>query len=154
MVHSFNWVLKNATIPPSWKEAVISIIPKEGKDKLQCGSYRPLSVLNVDYRLFTSIMARRMEELMPNLIHKDQSGFICQRQTQDNIRRTLHVMNHIRRNKLKAMILSLDAEKAFNSVSWTYLYKVLHRFGFHETIIRSIQTLYDRLTAKIKINYQ
>ncbi len=37
LVCFFNWVLKNATAPRSWKEAVISIIPKEGKDKLQCG---------------------------------------------------------------------------------------------------------------------
>ncbi len=51
---------------------------------------------------------------MSNLINKDQSSFICQRQTQDNIRCTLHVMNHIRREKLKAMILSLDAEKALD----------------------------------------
>lgn len=152
LARSFNWTLKNATVPPSWKEAIISIIPKEDKDKLQCGSYRPLSVLNVDYRLYTSIMARRMEDLMPNLINQDQSGFIRQRQTNDNIRRTLHVMNHIRRNKITAMILSLDAEKAFDSVSWTYLYKVLHKFGFHETIIKSIQALYDTPTAKIKIN--
>ncbi len=59
-------------------------------------------------------MARRREELMSNLINKDQSGFICQRQTRDNIRCTLHVMNHIRREKLKARILSLDAEKALD----------------------------------------
>lgn len=152
LVRTFNWVLKNAIAPPSWKDAVISIIPKEGKDKLECGSYRPLSILNVDYRLFTSIMSRRMEEFLPNLINQDQSGFIRQRQTQDNIRRTLQVMNYIKKNKLKSMILSLDAEKAFDSVNWTYLYKVLHKFGFHKDIIRSIQALYDTPTAKIKIN--
>lgn len=84
---------------PSWKEAVISIVPKYIKDQLQCG---PLSVLIVNYRLFTLIMARRMKEFLSNLINQDQSGFICQHQTQDNIRHTLHVMNHIRKKLIKS----------------------------------------------------
>lgn len=134
---TLNWVLKKAQTPPSWKEAIISAIPKEGKDKMECGSFRPISVLNMDYRLFTSIMAKRMEELMPKLIHNDQTGFIRQRQTQDNIRRTLHIMSHIQKNNIEAIVISIDAEKAFDSVNWLFLYRVLHRFGLNNTIIKT-----------------
>lgn len=56
---AFNWVLKEGEIPHSWREASISVIPKEGKDEQECSSYRPISVLNQDYRLFTAILARR-----------------------------------------------------------------------------------------------
>lgn len=96
LMRAFNGVLETKTIPPSWREAIISIIPKENKDKLDCGNYRPVSVLNIDYKLFTSILCKCLEVLLPELIHKDQTGFIRQRQTQDNIRKALLIMKQVR----------------------------------------------------------
>lgn len=149
LLSTFNWVLKKAQIPPSWNEAIISAIPKEGKDKIECGSYTPISVLNIDYRLFTSIIARRMEESLPNLISNDQTGFIRNQQTQDNIRRTLHVINQIQTSKSKDMLMSIDAEKTFDSVNWDFLYKVLNKFGLHNRIIDTVKALYTNPTARI-----
>lgn len=152
MLKTFNWVLRNKSIPPSWKEAVIAVIPKEGKDNLECGNYRPVSLLNSDYKLFTSILSKRIERILPILIHKDQTGFVKQRQTQDNIRKTLHIMEHVTKHKMETIILSLDAEKAFDSVRWSFLYKVLLKFGFHKIIIDTLSALYNNPTARIKIN--
>uniref|UniRef100_A0A3B1J8B1 Reverse transcriptase domain-containing protein n=1 Tax=Astyanax mexicanus TaxID=7994 RepID=A0A3B1J8B1_ASTMX len=152
LLEVFNSALIERKMPPSWKEAIISVIPKEGKDALDCGSYRPISVLNVDYKLYTSIIAKRLENILPLIIDKDQTGFIKNRQTHDNIRRTLHIMDHIKQHNSTAALVSLDAEKAFDSVDWKFLYKVLSRLGFDEEIIQSIQTIYYKPTARIKIN--
>lgn len=149
---TYNYVIKTGITPPSWKEAVISLIPKDGKNKLECGSYRPISVLNQDYKIFTHILAKRIENILPEIISLDQTGFIKQRQTQDNIRRTLHIIDHIAKNKTQAVLLSLDAEKAFDRVNWKFLYKVLQKFGFHQTVIKTIQALYNNPKAMIKIN--
>lgn len=153
MLHkSFNYTLQEGVIPPSWREAAISVIPKEGKDLADCGSYRPISVLNQDYKIYVAILTKRMEEVMPLLIDEDQCGFIKGRQTQDCIRRTLHTIEYIKKEGLGAILLSMDAEKAFDSVGWEFLYKAMEKFGFDEKFIKSIRTLYTSPTARIKVN--
>uniref|UniRef100_A0A3P9LA26 Reverse transcriptase domain-containing protein n=1 Tax=Oryzias latipes TaxID=8090 RepID=A0A3P9LA26_ORYLA len=147
-----NWVLQKGTIPSSWRDAIISVIPKEGKDKLDCKQYRPISVLNVDYKIFMSILARRIEKILPSLIHLDQTGFIHQRQTHDSLRRTLHIIWNIQQNKTQAMLMGLDAEKAFDTVRWTFLFKVLEKYGLHKILIQALQAVYNNPTARIKIN--
>ena len=152
LLASFRYTIKEGKIPPSWKEAIITTIPKEGKDKEHCSSYRPISVLNVDYKMFTSIISKRFETFMTDIIDEDQSGFISGRQTQDNIRRMIHIVEETQRTKNSAILVSVDAEKAFDSVNWIYLYKVLERFGLNKESVKCIKTLYQEPTARIKVN--
>ena len=150
VLHStFNWVKEEGITPPSWKEAVITILPKPGKDKLLCQSYRPISLLNVDYKLYTSILSDRIQSFISDLTDVDQTGFITGRQTQDNIRRTLHVIHKIKKDKTPTALISLDAAQAFDKVSHKL---TLERFGFDDKAIQCIKTLYTNPTARIKIN--
>lgn len=88
-------VLEKKIILPSWKDSIMSIIQKKGRDTLNCSNYHPVSVLNVDYKLFTAILSRR---------RKDQTDFIRQRETQDNIRKTQHIMKHVAQYKTKTLV--------------------------------------------------
>ncbi len=106
----------------------------------------------MNYKICVSVLDKRLELIMPELINSDQTGFIWSRPTQDNIRRTLQIINHIQDSNLQAVLLSLDAEKAFDSVNWLFLKGILTKFNFHEKFIKVIQNIYSCPTARIKIN--
>ena len=110
-----------------------------------------ISILNQDYRLSTAILARCLETILPDIINLDQTGFKKTRQTRENIRSTLHVIQNIIRKGLEGVVLGLDTIKV-DSVRWDFLYTVLEQFGFHETFIETIHSCNNKPTPRIKIN--
>lgn len=75
-------------------DTTIVVIHKEGKDPTECQSYRPISLLNSDLRILTTILAKRVNKLIRQIIHPDQTGFIPERSYEDNLRRALNIMNY------------------------------------------------------------
>lgn len=149
---SLNWTLKENKMPASWSEAIISVIPKPGKNKACCSNYRPISVLNIDYKIYTSIISRRLNKFVSEIIDEDQTGFMRERQTHDNIRKAIHIIEKAQREKRSTVLLSIDAEKAFDCVNWNFLYLVLEKMGFNSKSVQLIKTLYSQPKARIKIN--
>lgn len=110
-------------------EASIVVIPKPGKDKTKCESYHPISLLNIVLKLYTGILASHIAHYMPELVAPDQVGFITQCQTSDNTKRILHLIEKASRIPGNYMLLTIDAEKAFDRVYWPYLEQMLTRMG-------------------------
>lgn len=152
LLQFYHHALQTGTMAPSWTEATIVVIHKEGKDPIKCESYRPISLLNTDLRILTAILARRVNRVITQIIHPDQTGFITGRNYGDNIRRLLNLVTHPEIHKEETMILSLDAQKAFDRVSWKYLLQTLKRFKFGPSFIKWIQTLYSNPQAAVKVN--
>lgn len=94
----------------------------------------------MDYKFYPSILAKWLEDIIPELVDLDQVGFVRDRQTQENIRQVLHVIDHITKENTNALGISLDAEKAFDSC-WEYLYLTLRRFGFKDEFISCIKNV-------------
>uniref|UniRef100_A0A803KCY8 Reverse transcriptase domain-containing protein n=1 Tax=Xenopus tropicalis TaxID=8364 RepID=A0A803KCY8_XENTR len=129
----------------------ITLIHKEGKDPSKCGSYRPIALLNSDLKLFTKILANRLGNMMPKLINPDQVGFIQGRQARDNTRRAIDLIEVINKQHAPALIMSLDAEKAFDRLNWEYMLKLLQGIGLQGPFLTAIQQLYSTPTATLKL---
>uniref|UniRef100_A0A3Q3BNZ9 Reverse transcriptase domain-containing protein n=1 Tax=Kryptolebias marmoratus TaxID=37003 RepID=A0A3Q3BNZ9_KRYMA len=143
---------REGSFPDSFAQAVITVIYKKGKDPLKCSSYRPISLLNTDYKLVTKMIAKRLERFLPLLINPDQTGFILNRFSTDNLRRLLNIIHIANKKKIPSVAVSLDAEKAFDMVEWKYLFSVLKKFGFGDGFLNLIQSLYNSPQARVVTN--
>lgn len=136
LLRAYHHSLDSGELAPSWREATIVVLYKEGKDPVKCQSYRPVSLLNSDLCILTTILSKRVNKIINHIIHPYQTGFIAERFYGDNLRRALNIMSHVNHKKEKAMLLSLDAYKAFDRVSWQYLFQILERFEFGPGFIK------------------
>lgn len=93
-----------------------SLILRKGKPAEECPSYQPISLRNVDFKIISKILARRLEKVLPFIISTDQIGFIVGRNSCNNMRRLLNVIQLSHLQKLSSMVISLDADKAFDRV--------------------------------------
>lgn len=105
----------------------------------------------MDTKILSKVLAKRLEKVMPSIISDDQTGFIKGRHSLFNIRRLLNVM-HSPNTSPGECIVTLDAEKAFDRVEWSYLFKVLEKFNFGPSFIQWVRLLYSSPTATVLSN--
>lgn len=122
LVNLYNALGSEKSFHTSTLQAQISVIPKDGKDPAQCGSYHPISLLNVDLKIFTKILASRLQQHLPHLIHLDQVGFIPSREAKDNTTKVLNILYLARSSKTLCIFLGTDAKKAFDRVNWQFVF--------------------------------
>ena len=148
----FNESMQNGNLPPTLRQATISLLLKKDKDPLFCGNYRPISLLCADVKLLAKMLARRLETVLPTIVGTDQTGFVKDRHSFHNVRRLFDIVYAPTPSDTPEVVISMDAEKAFDRVEWPYLFSLLKHFGFGNTFISWIRLLYTSPQACVRTN--
>ena len=129
------------------------MLKKKGKDKRLIKNWRPISLINVDAKIASKTLAKRLEPILPELIQCGQNAYVKGRTIFDAVRTIDDILDYTRYKKMSGILVAIDFEKAFDSLDHTYLFKVLNAFNFGPSFIRWIRVLYSNISSCI-INRQ
>jgi len=115
LVDSLNYASEIGELSISQKRGTITLIPKKDKNKVLLNNWRPISLLNTDYKIVTKAIAARIAKVLPSLIHGDQTGYIKGRFVGQNVRLIVDIIKCTDSLDISGIPLFLDFKKAFDS---------------------------------------
>ena len=116
LLRSLNQAYQNGELSNSQKQGLITCIPKKDKPKQYLSNWRPISLLNVSYKIGSAAVANRIKKILPTIINEDQKGFLANRYIGECTRLIYDIMDFTETMEIPGMLLLIDFEKAFDSV--------------------------------------
>mgnify|MGYP006168054549 CR=1 FL=1 len=123
-------------------EGLITLLYKKGSPR-EIRNYRPITLLNSDYKIFTKILAYRMNPKLDSIISAAQLGFVPKRLIQEATHLTQLIQGYLDETDESGVIIFADMEKAFDSVSWEYLLQSLPALNVGRKYTAWVSMLYD-----------
>ena len=148
LLESLNEGYKKGTLSDSQRHALLTLLYKKG-DKRNLDNWRPISLLNADYKIAARALAKRLQNVIPNIISFDQMGYIKNRSAAENIRLVQDLLDFCSYTNIPGIFLFLDFKKAFDNVEHNFLFEILKRYNFGESFIHWIKTIYNNADGKV-----
>jgi hypothetical protein len=121
----FNDISKHGISPRTgFNKGWMCPLYKKG-DRNNVANYRPITVLNMDYKTMTKVLATKLAEVAPTLVHRDQAGFIKGRSIFDQVKLAKLTIDYGQSSNQNGAIIALNQEKAYNKILHPYLWKTL-----------------------------
>jgi len=102
----------------------------------ELSNWRPITLLNVDYKIASKVIAKRIENVLPGIIHSDQIGFVKGRYIVQNIRLINDILGQTKLQDIPGILLLLDFRKAFDTIKWSFIQNTLNLLNFGDSIKR------------------
>ena len=121
VVESINSAFEKGKLSIDQRRGIITLIPKKGKIRVLLKNWRPISLLNIDYKILTKCLAIRLHSVLPSIINMDQTGFLKDRYIGENIRTVADIIEYTSLKQQPGIILLLDFKKAFDTIKWSFI---------------------------------
>ena len=152
MLKALNHAYETGNLSITQKRGIIKLIPKKDADPHLIKNWRPLTLLNCDYKIATKAIANRLKNVIPKLIDNDQTGFIKGRFIGENILLIDSIIKYASSKNIPGLLLFVDFEKAFDSLDWTFIIRTLENFGFGPSFIHWIKLFYTDIESCVLNN--
>ena len=147
IANSINFGCEMGKLSITQRLGVITLIPKGDKNKALIKNWRPLTLLNTLYKMVSGCIAERIKPHLDSIIHPNQKGFIAGRFIGEAIRTTYDVLHWAKMQKRAGILLLIDFEKAYDSLSFSFIKKCLNYLNFGESIVSWISLLLNNFSA-------
>jgi hypothetical protein len=122
------------------------------KDCTKISNYKPITLLNTDYKILTKALALQLMDDIEPMIHPDQAGFIPNRSITDQIRLASTILSYTEVTEENGAIVALDQEKAYDKVRHDYLWATLDKFNIPPIFTKTVKALYKHAHTCVTIN--
>lgn len=139
---SISFSLENEKLSQEQRVGIITLVPKKAEDRTELSNWRPIALLNTDFKIFSKALANKIQPCIKDVIAEDQTGFIKGRTIATNIMNIQSVIDHVNITDSYGILLAVDYAKAFDTIQWSIIDKALELFGFGETIASAVRTLF------------
>jgi hypothetical protein len=146
----FNHMFGDRHLSRQQKQGVIVCVPKNGRPRIP-EDYRPIALLNTDYKILARLIAARLRPILADLLHSSQHCGVPGISIFDGVATIRDVIPHTETEQRPLCVVSLDFKEAFDRISHTYILSVLRSYGFSERFIASIRMMYEDATSAVQV---
>lgn len=150
----FKEAYEQKQVPPSFRTSHVVLIPKsEDPEKLLAvDAYRPISLMNVDYKIFTKVLGKRLQGVVTRIVGSHQTCGIKGRSIYTNIHIARSILEYCNDLGEHCAMLQLDMQKAFDRVAHKILFSILEHIKVGDLILDGVKMCYQDCTASLIIN--
>lgn len=141
----------NGTLTASQREGLLRLTYKKD-DKRLPKNWRPISLLNTDYKVASKIITNRLKQVMGSIVHQDQTCGVIGRSIFSNLQLVRDVLDMVDKTNEPGILVTLDQEKAFDRVDHDFLMRTLAKFGFGPTFCHWVGIFYNNVFSRIIVN--